>query len=66
MKNEIEVFHHYLLKGCVTLHTYRLVIQALERMESNTKENDLILDAIHKEIDGMDAKVFNQFKDPLC
>jgi hypothetical protein len=42
------------------------VIQALERMESNTKENDLILDAIHKEIDGMDAKLFNQFKDPLC
>lgn len=65
MRSEIEVFHHHLLKGSVTLHTYRLVIQALERMELNTKENDLILDAIHKEMDGMDAKQFNQFKDPL-
>jgi len=66
MRNEIEVFHHYLLKGDITIYTYRLVIQALERMESNARENDLILDAIHKEMDGMDARQFNQFKDPLC
>ena len=51
MKNELDIFYHYLQKGNISLTTYKLIVEAMERIEANESEQ-------------MDKKVFNQFHLP--
>jgi hypothetical protein len=64
MKNELDIFYHYLQKGNISLTTYKLIVEAMERIEANERENKVIWDAIQDEIEQMDKQAFNQFHLP--
>jgi hypothetical protein len=53
-----------LQKGNISLTTYKLIVEAMERIEANERENKVIWDAIQDEIEQMDKQVFNQFHLP--
>ena len=64
MKEILDIFYHYHLKGDISTTTYKMILQSIEQIEKNENENRIILNAISEEIKLMDQKIFNQYKYP--
>lgn len=64
MKELLDIFYHYYTKGNITTTTYRLIVQSIEILEANEEQNRVILNSIHREIELMDQKIFNQYQSP--
>lgn len=54
--------NQYLLDGRMSLKTYRLIIESLERIQSLIKEQRDLEQAIQDELIRMEQGEFNQFK----
>jgi hypothetical protein len=64
MKELLDIFHHYYSKGNISTTTYKLIVQSIEIVEANEEQNRVILNSIHREIELMDQKIFDQYQSP--